>query len=440
MNKKVYIETLGCQMNKSDTERILGILEYKGYSRIESYEDADLLMMNTCSIRDASENKAYSHLGVWGKLKRSKPNIKIAICGCVAQQTKEKIFIRAPYVDLIFGTHNIEELSELLDKLDSGEKVCSILKEQFKPEDKDFFKIKREKGISAWLPIIEGCDYFCAYCVVPYTRGRQRSRLPENIINEAKEISKEGYKEIILLGQTVDSYGKDFKDKNYSLSYLLREISKINEVLRIRFLTSHPIDIDDELIATVRDLPKVCEYLHIPMQSGSTEVLKRMKRGYSREEYITLMKKIRAEIPDVAILSDFIAGFPGETEEQFNETLSAIDEIGFDQCVTAAYSKRRQTPAAVWKDQIPQKAKKERLNILNEKVKEATIKSNLKYIGRIQEVLVEEAKEENCESILSGRSRNNKIVHFKGDKALIGNLVNVKITESSIWCLKGEIV
>jgi len=437
MTKKVYIETLGCQMNKSDSEKILGILEVQGYKETTEREEADLLVMNTCSIRAASENKAFSHLGIWKKLKKANPDIKIAVCGCIAQQTKEKIFKRAPQVDLIFGTHNIEELPELIKQLASKEKVCSILKTPYESEEK--FYSRREEGLSAWLPIIEGCDYFCTYCVVPYTRGRQRSRFPEDIISEAKEIISQGYKEITLLGQTVDSYGKDFGNPEITLSSLLRELNGLDGLMRIRFVTSHPADITDELIKTVAELDKVCEYFHLPMQSGSTEVLAKMKRPYTREEYLTLVNKIKKEIPDVAITSDFIAGFPGETEEQFNETLSIIDEVGFDQCNVAAYSPRKQTPAAVWKDQISYEEKKRRHLVLFEKTKEATVKANEKYVGRVLQVLPDNYKEQSDEIILTGRTRNNKLTHFKGSKDLIGRHVDVEITEASIWCLKGRI-
>ena len=305
MTKKVYIETLGCQMNKSDSEKILGILETQGYKETTVREEAELLIMNTCSIREASENKAFSHLGIWKKLKKTNPDVKIAVCGCIAQQTKEKIFKRAPQVDLIFGTHNIEELPELIKQLSEKDKVCSILKTPY--ESEETFYSRREEGLSAWLPIIEGCDYFCTYCVVPYTRGRQRSRLPEDIISEAKEIISQGYKEITLLGQTVDSYGKDLNDPEITLSSLLRELNGLVGLMRLRFVTSHPSDITDELIQTVKELDKVCEYFHLPMQSGSTEVLAKMKRPYTREEFLTLVNKIKKEIPDVAITSDFIA-------------------------------------------------------------------------------------------------------------------------------------
>jgi len=438
VQKKVYIETLGCQMNRADSEKIIGILEAQGYTETETTENADMLIMNTCSIRAASENKAFSHLGLWKKIKKKKPDLIIAMCGCIAQHTKEKIFKRAPHVDLIFGTHNIEELPELLNRLSENEKVCSILKTQY--TSKEPANIKRVKGISAWLPIIEGCDYFCTYCIVPYTRGRQRSREPQDILNEAKIIIKEGFKEIILLGQTVDSYGKDFEDKNITLSYLLRELNKLEGLLRIRFVTSHPADITDELITTVKELDKVCEYFHLPMQSGNTEILEKMRRPYTREQYLTLVSKIKEEIPDVAITTDFIAGFPHETVEQFNDTLSIVDEVMFDQCNTAAYSQRKHTPAAVWKTQVPYDEKKRRLNILNAKVKEITQKSNEKYIGRILQVLPENSKEIDGEIIFTGKTRNNKLVHYKDPNGVIAEHADVKINEASIWCLKGEAV
>lgn len=439
MGKKVYIETIGCQVNKADSEKILGILEAHNYSSVDTGKEADLLIINTCSIRAAAEDKAFSHLGLWGKWKRkTHPHIKIAICGCVAQQVKEKIFRRAPYVDLIFGTHNINELPLLLDRLEKETKVCSILKKDF--ESDNDFEVKRDKGTTAWLPIIEGCDYFCTYCVVPYTRGRQRSRNPEDIFKEAKEIVEQGYKEIILLGQTVDSYGKDFEEEGINLSYLLKEIHKLDGLERMRFMTSHPLDITDELIQTVKELPKICEYFHLPMQAGSTEVLSKMKRGYTVEEYKELIHRIRTAMPDVTITSDFIAGFPGETDEQFMETINIIDELNFDYCNTAVYSQRKQTPAAVWKEQIPISEKKQRIYKLNEHVKVAIRRSNENDVGRIFEILVEKSEENNGEILLNGRARNNKIVHFKGDVSLVGTLVNVEIIEASAWCLKGNLV
>ena len=439
--KLVYIETLGCQMNKSDTERILGILSTIGYDETDELREADLLIVNTCNIRQLSADKAYSRLGRWGQMKEHRP-IKIAICGCVAQQDSEKVFKRAPYVDLVFGTHNIYELPNLLKRTETEENVCSIHKKQYEADESQFAPVRKE-GLNAWVPIIEGCDYFCTYCVVPYVRGRQRSRSVADILREANDVVAQGYKEITLLGQTVDSYGRDFEDGKTTLAYLLRELDKIEGLLRIRFVTSYPTDITDELIATVKELDKVYKYFHIPMQSGSTEVLERMKRRYTRQEYLDICNKIRAEIPDVTITSDFIVGFPGETEEQFQESMTIIDEAGLDYSNTAAYSPRKQTPAATWKeDYVDHPTKKRRLQIINAKVKEFSHFSNCKYVGKTLETIVEGIKIEDGEKILTGKSINEKLVHAKGDfdESIIGTLVQVKITEGSNWCVKGEVV
>ena len=369
--KTVYIDTMGCQMNKSDTERMLGMLSHFGYEETKTPEDADLLMINSCSIRQLSEDKAFSAVGTWGKWKKEgKKDIKIGFCGCVAQQKAKEIFKRAPYVDFILGTHKIYALPEIIKKINKGEKVCECTETNSTEDDraKDF-EIRRVKGVNAWIPISEGCNNFCTYCIVPYTRGRERSRLPEIIIKEAKDALNAGYKEITLLGQNVDSYGKDFKDRNYRLADLLKELNAVEGKFRIRFVTSYPTDITDELIKTAVSLDKVCEYFHIPMQSGSTPVLKAMNRRYTRDEYAKIVKKVRDMVPDVTITSDFIAGFPGETEEQFKETITAIDEFELDYSNVAAYSPREKTVAAKWTDKfISEDVKSERFQRLNEAV------------------------------------------------------------------------
>ncbi len=427
-DKKVYIETLGCQMNKSDTERIFGILSHFGYTPCEDENKADFCIVNTCSIRQLSEDKAYSKLGVWGKMKKERP-LKIAICGCVAQQEKEKLLKRFPYLDLVFGTQNIYELPDLINL--EG-RVCAVRE---KPIEEKGFNIIRAKTLNAWLPIIEGCNNFCSYCVVPYTRGRERSREPKRIIDEAKSIIAQGYREITLLGQNVDSYGKDLKEKP-TLAYLLGEIDKLEGDFRIRFTTSYPTDITDELIETVKNSTKICECFHIPMQSGSDRVLKAMNRRYDRAKYAQIVRKIRDNIKDVTITSDFIAGFPSETYEEFEMTLSAFDEFELDYSNTAAYSPRPNTPAAKMKDKfIDEDEKKKRLAILNDKVREMSLKSNEKYVGRTLEVLVEANKNGKFE----GRTRNNKVVHITGDGINIGDFVNAKITKASTWCLFGEL-
>ena len=459
-NKKVYIETMGCQMNKSDTERILGMLSHFGYEETTEPKEANLLMVNTCSIRQLSADKAYSAVGVWGKWKNEerkkelegKPfrTIKIAFCGCVAQQDKDKLLKRFPYLDLVFGTNNVYELPELIKRINNGERVCATNetpKKFMDGEEEAKYEIKRAKSLNAWIPIMEGCNNFCTYCIVPFTRGRERSRKPFEIIEEAKKAIAEGFKEITLLGQNVDSYGKtldaqkDYDGRDVTLANLLRDLNKIEGKFRIRFVTSYPTDITDDLIAAVKECEKVCEFFHIPMQSGSSAVLKEMNRRYNREEYGVIVKKIRDAFKNVAITSDFIAGFPGETEEQFLETLSAIDEFELDYSNTAAYSPRVKTKAAKWTEKfIDEETKFERLSRLNEKNREACVKSNEKFVGRTLEILVESYEEKNDNIMLAGRAENNKIVHFVGDKNLVSEFVDVKITSASTWHLRGELV
>ena len=440
---KVYIETMGCQMNKSDTERMLGMLSHLGYEETKNPKEADLLMVNTCSIRQLSEDKAYSTIGLWGKWKKEKrPHIKIGLCGCVAQQKAKEIFKRAPYVDFVLGTHKIYSLPEIIKQINEGERVCECTETNATEDDKaKNFEIKRVKSVNAWIPITEGCNNFCTYCIVPYTRGRERSRAPELIIKEAQDALSQGFKEITLLGQNVDSYGKDFKDKNYRLAALLKELNALEGKFRIRFVTSYPTDITDELIQTAKELDKVCEYFHIPMQSGNSEVLKKMNRRYDRETYGKIVKKVRSMVPDVTITSDFIAGFPGETEEQFQDTLSAIDEFELDYSNTAAYSPREKTVAAKWVDKyIPEKEKNERLARLNQKVQENCLKSNKKYLGREMEVLIEGFENHKGTNIITGRTRNNKIVHIPCDTDKTGEFLTVKITGCKTWYLNGELV
>lgn len=432
--KKVYIETLGCQMNKSDTEKIYGMLSHFGYEA-GAEEEADFLIINTCSIRKLSEDKAFSKLGVWGVMKKERPEIKIGVCGCVAQQEGEKIFKRAPYVDLVFGTHNLYELPELIKKLENEAHISST---PTKPYPEKEYKISRTKGINAWLTITEGCNNFCTYCVVPYTRGRERSRAFDTVINEAKQIISEGFKEITLLGQNVDSYGKDLENKP-TFADLLEALDNLEGDFRIRFCTSYPNDITERVIEVVKNGKKICECFHIPMQSGNDRVLKAMNRRYNVEQYRQIVTKIRKNIENVTITSDFIAGFPSETEEEFQDTLKAIEELGLDYSNTAAYSPRPNTPAGKMTDKfLSKEIKKERLNRLNECVKAASKKSNQLYVGKTLEILVEKIKVEDGVRLAEGRTRNNKVTHFQSNTAQIGDFTNVKITKASTWCLFGE--
>lgn len=437
--KKVYIETLGCQMNKSDAERMFGMLEYLGYEKTIEPKQADLLIINTCSIRQLSEDKAYSQIGVWGKWKKTRPNIKIAFSGCVAQQVKEDLFKRAPYVDLVIGTQRLYELPELIKRVENGERVCSCEESPYTEKD---YNIKRVKSINAWVPIMEGCNNFCSYCIVPYTRGRERSRNFENIMTEVTKALKEGFKEITLLGQNVDSYKGTDKDGNeVNLSGLLKAINALEGQFRIRFVTSYPTDITEELIDTVIACDKICEYFHIPMQSGDDYVLKKMNRRYDVATYSKICNHIRTRVPDVTITSDFIAGFPGETEEQFQNTLDTMKKLELDYSNTAAYSPREKTVAAKWVDKfIPEDEKTERLARLNETNRECCVVSNNKYIGREMEVLVEKFENHNGTNVISGRTRNNKMVHIPCETDRTGEFVNVKIIGSKTWYLKGELI
>lgn len=430
-NKKLYIETLGCQMNKSDSERIKGIMSHFGYIDADE-NDADFLIVNTCSIRKLSEDKAYSKLGNWGARKKAGEDIKIGICGCVAQQEKENLLKKFPYIDLVFGTHNIYELPELLKQ--EG-RICAITNT---PVSEKEFEIIRTKGINAWLPVTEGCNNFCTYCVVPYTRGRERSRSLDNIIKEAKEILSKGYKEITLLGQNVDSYGKDLKN-GPDFADVLYELDKLEGDFRIRFTTSYPTDITDKVINTVKNGKKICECFHIPMQSGNDRILKMMNRRYNVEEYSKIVKKVQNEIENVTVTSDFIAGFPSETEEEFQDTIKMIKELSLDYANTAAYSPRPNTPAGKMVDKfIPDDIKKRRLFELNEAIKEATFNSNKKYEGKILEVLIEKENFKDNKRILEGRLRNNKVVHFESNRYNIGDFAAVKLNRASTWCLFGE--
>lgn len=452
--RKVYIETLGCQMNRNDSELMLGLLAADGFASTYERNEADLIIINTCQIRSNAEDKAYSYLGAWKKLKEKNPSLKIVMAGCVAQQTREQVFRRAPYVDIVIGTQNIHELPVLVRQAfeepdSSGHLVAADRQKSKSTYDfiEDIAPI-RESTVSAWVTVIEGCDYFCTYCVVPYTRGRQISRSRCSILDEVKKLADEGYQEVTLLGQTVDSYGKDIQgSKPYGLAHLLEEIhEQVPELARIRFMTSHPLDLSDAVIEAMAHLPRVMEYIHIPMQSGSNEILSRMHRGYTREFYFDLIDKIREQVPDIAISGDFIVGFPGETEEQFLETLDAIRQVRFDSSNTVFYSPRKQTPAGIWENRgegsIPQEEKERRLHRINRVIEETAAEVNKAYQDESIEVLVEGKSKRTKFDRWRGRSRTNKIVHF--DSLLpgfdfTGRLVTVKISETSPWALQGKL-
>lgn len=448
--RKVYIETLGCQMNQNDSELMLGLLAPEGFTPVDNRHAADLVIINTCQIRGSAEDKAYSYLGAWKKLKDKNPQVRIAMAGCVAQQTQDEVFKRSPFVDIVIGTQNIHELPQLVRNAfgDTDTKRLLAVDKQ-KPKStydyiEDITPIRKSKT-QAWVTIIEGCDYFCTYCVVPYTRGRQISRPAQSILDEVKSLADQGYKEITLLGQTVDAYGKDF-DHAYGLANLLEAIHEaVPDIARIRFMTSHPLDLSDDIIDAMAHLPRVMEYIHIPMQAGNNEILQRMRRGYTREQYFDLIDKIRDKIPQVAISGDFIVGFPGETHEQFLETVDAVKRVRFDASNTAAYSARKQTPAGIWESKgegvVPESEKDERLKQLNAVISEYALAVNQTYQGQIVEVLVEGKSKRKKYDRWQGRTRTNKVVNFDSPLSgidLTGELVSIRVLEAHAWALQGE--
>ncbi len=441
MDKKrlYYIETWGCQMNEEDSEKLAGMLENMGYVKSDIRNEADIIIFNTCCVRENAELKVYGNLGELKALKRKNPDLIIAVSGCMMQQKgiPEVIKKKYPHVDLIFGTHNIHRLPELIH---NSMQSKSTLIEVWDTEGDiiEGLPIEREGDIKAFVTIMYGCNNFCTYCIVPYTRGRERSREPESIINEIKELSNKGYKEITLLGQNVNSYGKDLE--NISFAELLRRVNEVEGIERIRFMTSHPKDLTDDVILAIRECRKVCEGIHLPVQSGSTQILKKMNRKYTREDYLSLVERIKSQVQGAALTTDIIVGFPGETEEDFEETLDLVSKVEYDSAFTFIYSVRKGTPAERYETQVPEDVKHERFNRLIELLNRISEKINREYKDKTVEILVE-GYSKNDESRLTGRTRTGKLVNFTGgDISLKGSLVNVKITEPQTWTLLGELV
>ncbi|MFV9509766.1 tRNA (N6-isopentenyl adenosine(37)-C2)-methylthiotransferase MiaB [Tepidibacillus sp. LV47] len=436
--KYYLIRTYGCQMNSHDSETMAGILEHMGYQPTDEENVADIILFNTCAVRENAEDKVFGELGRLKHLKLEKPHIILGVAGCMPQEEKvvNKILQSYQHVDLIFGTHNIHRLPILLrDALFNKEMVVEVWSKE--GDIIENMPKVRQDGLKAWVNIMYGCDKFCTYCIVPYTRGKERSRRPEDIIAEVRELARQGYKEVTLLGQNVNAYGNDL-DIDYGFADLLDDLRKI-DIPRIRFTTSHPKDFDDRLIEVLANRGNLMEHIHLPFQSGNTDILKKMARKYTREEYLELVKKIKKAIPDVVLTTDIIVGFPGETEEQFQDTLSLVKEVGFDSAYTFIYSPREGTPAASMKDDIPEDVKKERLQRLMDLQNQISRKKNEQLRNQVVEVLVEGISKTNSE-VLSGRTRGNKLVNFKGDPSLIGQFVQVKIIEPQTWTLKGELV
>ena len=421
------VTTFGCQMNARDSEKLVGILEKVGYEIIED-ENADFVIYNTCTVRDNANQRVYGRLGVLNGYKKKNPHMKIALCGCMMQEPSviEKIKTSYRFVDLIFGTHNIFKFAELLCSLFENEgMVIDIWKDTDKiVED---LPVERKYSFKSGINIMFGCNNFCSYCIVPYVRGRERSRNPKDIIREIEGLVADGVVEIMLLGQNVNSYGKNLEHP-ISFAKLLQEIEKIEGLERIRFMTSHPKDLSDELIAVMGQSKKICRHLHLPLQSGSSRILKLMNRKYTKESYLDLVDRIRKGCPDISLTTDIIVGFPGETEEDFLETMDVVEKVGFDSAFTFIYSKRTGTPAASMENQVPEDVVKDRFDRLLKLVQQKASEASARFTGSVQKVLVEDVNEHD-ETMVTGRMSNNLLVHFKGTPDLIGQIVDVHLEE-----------
>jgi tRNA-2-methylthio-N6-dimethylallyladenosine synthase len=436
---KYHVATFGCQMNARDSEKIIGVLEEIGYTYAEKEEEADFIIYNTCCVRENAEKKVYGRLGYLKSLKKKNNNLLIALCGCMMQQDVVVNKLKESYrqVDIIFGTHNIYKLAELIEaRLDSHEMIIDIW-EGYKEIVEDLPSI-RKNAFKASVNVVYGCNNFCSYCIVPYVRGRERSRLPKDILREVEALTQDGVVEITLLGQNVNSYGQTF-DEPFSFAKLLQMLEKVEGLKRLRFMTPHPKDLSDELIEVMSKSTKICNHLHLPFQSGSTKVLEKMNRKYTKEAYLNLVKKIKAACPGIALTTDIIVGFPGETEEDFEETLDVVRQVRYNQAFTFIYSIRTGTKAATMPDQIPEEVIKDRFNRLLTLVNDIAEEKSKGHIGSIQEVLVEEVNKQD-ECLVTGRTSDNSIVHFNGCAELIGKLVMVEIVSARSFYLRGKLV
>jgi len=438
-NKYYHIITYGCQMNEHDSEKLAGMLEDMNYKHTEELAQADIVLLNTCIIRENAELKVYGKLGELKQYKRENPDLIIGIGGCMMQQDEpvDEIYKKYRHVDLIFGTHNIHHLPELIREIEENrERIVEVWDEEegLIPD----LPSKRESEFSAWISIIQGCNNFCTYCIVPYVRGRERSRPLKAVVSEAEKLAADGVKEITLLGQNVNSYGNDL-DKKTNFPLLLENLNKVEAIERIRFMTSHPRDFSDELLYNIKNLKKVANHIHLPVQSGSNKVLKEMNRGYSREYYIDTVKKVQSEIPQAAVSTDFIVGFPGESDQDFQKTLELVKELQFDMAYTFIYSPRSGTPAARRDDQIADKVKKERLNALMELQNKISYQKNQHLVGTKQKILVTGPSSSN-KDVYQGRTSSNKICFIDKRPELVGKIVEVKIDSAKSWTLDGHLI
>ena len=434
--KKYHIITYGCQANERDSETISAILEDMSFIKTDNMEDADLILLNTCAIRENAHNKVFGMLGRIKHMKEERPDIITCVCGCMAQEESvvNEIENKLKWVDVVFGTHNIQNLPKLIsESLENNELIIEVFSKE--GEVVENLPVKRESKYKAYVNIMYGCDKFCTYCIVPYTRGKQRSRKEKDILKEVEDLIKNGYKEVTLLGQNVNAYGKDLDD-GITMDKLLEDVAKTG-IERVRFITSHPWDFTDEMIDVIAKYDNVMPYIHLPLQSGSDKILKLMGRRYTKESYLTLAKKIREKIPNVSLTTDIIVGFPNETEEDFLDTLEVVNECKYDGAFTFIYSPRENTPAAKMNDSISLEEKQERLQRLNELVNKYYKENNEKLVGKIVSVLIENVSEKN-EELCAGYTDTMKLVNVKCSKEDIGKIINVKITEAKTWSLNGE--
>ena len=437
-NKKYFIKTYGCQMNEHDSENIKALLEEMGFKETFDMEDADLILLNTCAIRENAHNKVFGMIGRIKTIKEKKPHVIAGICGCMAQEESvvNEILNKYKHINIVFGTHNIYQLPEILNNaIVKCEREIEVM--SYEGDIVEHMPVKRDSKYKAWVNIMYGCDKFCTYCIVPYTRGKQRSRRHEDILEEVKDLVKEGYKEVTLLGQNVNAYGKDLSD-GYTMENLLEDTAKTG-IERIRFVTSHPWDFTDGMIDVIAKYDNVMPYIHLPIQSGSNKVLMLMGRRYTKESYLTLFKKIKEKIPNCSVTTDIIVAFPGETEEDFQDTLDVVNECKYDSAFTFIFSPRVGTPAARMENNLSEEVKSERLQRLNELVNKYSKEANDRYLGKIVPVLLEGVSEKDDECLM-GYTDTMKLVNVKCDKKLIGNIVNVKITDVKTWSMDGEIV
>ena len=432
------VTTFGCQMNARDSEKLVGILELVGYEMVDT-EQADFVIYNTCTVRDNANQKVYGRLGALQNYKKKNPSMRIALCGCMMQEPTviEKLKKSYRFVDLIFGTHNIFKFAELLCAVFEREDMVIDIWEDTDKIIEDL-PVERKFAFKSGINIMFGCNNFCSYCIVPYVRGRERSRNPKDIIREIEDLVADGVVEIMLLGQNVNSYGKNLEEP-MSFAQLLMEIEKIEGLKRIRFMTSHPKDLSDELIEVMKNSKKICKHLHLPLQAGSTRILTAMNRRYTKEQYLELALKIRREIPDIAITTDIIVGFPGETPEDVSETIDVINQVKYDNAFTFIYSKRTGTPAAAMENQVPAEQVKEQFDRVLKCVQDTAREQVSRYQGMVMDALVEEMNEHD-NSLVTARLSNNTIVHFKGDESLIGKIVNVSLDECHGFYYMGHMV